>query len=132
VSRRHALCGRDERGAAAVEFALIVGVLVLVVFGIIEFGRAYSEVNVMQGAAREGARLAAVRADRSEVVARVRLAAAPYRVDGTPSVSTTCDEDTTGDPVTVSWTQTIEFDIPMLPGGQITKPGRIQGVFRCE
>ena len=33
---------RDERGAAVVEFALILPMLVLFVFGIVEFGRAYS------------------------------------------------------------------------------------------
>src|SRR6185503_19473961 len=52
---------RREEGAAAVEFALISVVLLTLVFGMIEFGIAFSKVNVYTGAAREGARYAAVR-----------------------------------------------------------------------
>src|SRR5258708_23019295 len=46
-----------DRGAAAVEFALILPLLLLLLFGIIDFGRALNaEVTITQ-AAREGARL---------------------------------------------------------------------------
>jgi Flp pilus assembly pilin Flp len=51
---------KSERGAAAVEFALVVPVLVLLVFGIIQFGRAYNLYLTATAAAREGARAAAV------------------------------------------------------------------------
>src|SRR5919197_3812793 len=50
---------RDE-GVAAVEFALILPVLALILFGVLEFGRVWSQYQVFQGAAREGARCAAV------------------------------------------------------------------------
>ena len=43
---------RREHGAAAVEFAIVSTVLFMIVFGIIEFGRTYSQYEVMQGAAR--------------------------------------------------------------------------------
>ena len=52
---------RDE-GVAAVEFALILPVLALLLFGVLEFGRVWSQYQVFQGAAREGARCAAVQA----------------------------------------------------------------------
>jgi Flp pilus assembly protein TadG len=51
---------RDERGAAAVEFALVLPVIILLLFGIIEFGRAWNVKQVLTDAAREGARVAAV------------------------------------------------------------------------
>ena len=51
---------RDTRGNAVVEMALILPFLLLLVFGITEFGRAWMTVNVLQSAAREGARLAVV------------------------------------------------------------------------
>jgi len=51
---------RGERGAVAVEFALILPLLVLLLFGIIEFGQAYNAYITVTHAAREGARLAAV------------------------------------------------------------------------
>lgn len=50
------LPGRRERGSALVELALLVPFLFLMVFGIIEFGIAYSnKISVVQGV-REGAR----------------------------------------------------------------------------
>lgn len=51
---------RDQRGAAMVEFAIVAPVLLLFVFGIIEYGRYFFLYNNLTNAAREGARLAAV------------------------------------------------------------------------
>jgi len=63
---------RDQRGAIAVEFAIIVPVLILLVLGIIEFGFGYHAWDATQNAAREGARLGAVSPDVAEIEARVR------------------------------------------------------------
>lgn len=63
---------RDQRGAIAVEFAIIVPVLLLLVLGIIEFGFGYHAWDATQNAAREGARLGAVSPDVAEIEARVR------------------------------------------------------------
>lgn len=52
---------RDDRGAAAVEFAIIAPLLFVLVFGIIDFGRALFTLNNLTSAVREGARFAAVR-----------------------------------------------------------------------
>lgn len=49
-----------DRGAAAVEFALVVPVLLFVVFGIIDFGRMLNAQLQVSEAAREGARAASV------------------------------------------------------------------------
>jgi Flp pilus assembly protein TadG len=51
---------REERGAAAVEFALILPILVLLVFGIIAFGYMLSFRQALSQAAAEGGRAAAV------------------------------------------------------------------------
>ena len=48
----------SDRGAAAVEFALVVPVLLIVVFGIIDFGRMLNAQLQVTEAAREGARAA--------------------------------------------------------------------------
>jgi Flp pilus assembly protein TadG len=50
----------NERGAAAVEFALLAPVLIMLLFGIMEFGRAYSTQISLTNAAREGARVMAI------------------------------------------------------------------------
>jgi Flp pilus assembly protein TadG len=49
-----------DRGAAAVEFALLLPLLLFLVFGIIDFGRALNAQITLTQAAREGARLAAL------------------------------------------------------------------------
>jgi Flp pilus assembly pilin Flp len=54
---------RREEGAAAVEFALLLPLLVLLLFGIIEFGFAFSTRIQATNAAREAARLAVVGVD---------------------------------------------------------------------
>ncbi len=51
---------RRDRGAAAVEFALVLPMLLIVVFGIIDFGRMLNAKIVLTQAAREGSRAAAV------------------------------------------------------------------------
>jgi Flp pilus assembly protein TadG len=58
----HRLAGntREDRGAAAVEFALLLPVLLFLVFGIIDFGRALNAQITLTQAAREGARMAAL------------------------------------------------------------------------
>jgi len=49
---------RDQRGAALVEMALTLPLMLLVSAGIFEFGRAYQTWQVITNAAREGARIA--------------------------------------------------------------------------
>ena len=49
-----------ERGQSLVEFALVVPLLVLLVIGIAEFGRAWMTQNILTGAAREAVRVAVV------------------------------------------------------------------------
>jgi Flp pilus assembly protein TadG len=49
---------RRTRGAAIVEFALVVPILFLLVWGIISFSRAYQRLNALTSSLREGARVA--------------------------------------------------------------------------
>ena len=53
---------KRQKGQALVEFALIFPVIVIILFGIIEFGRLWETMSVLTSAAREGARVAAVTA----------------------------------------------------------------------
>ena len=63
---------RESRGNAVVEMALVLPILLLLVFGITEFGRAWMTMNILQTASREGARLAVVTGpDEAGVIARV-------------------------------------------------------------
>ena len=58
---------RDRRGQAAVEFALILPLLLILLVGIIEFGRAWNEHQVITDAAREAARRGAIHDDTTTV-----------------------------------------------------------------
>ena len=49
---------RSQKGAALIEVALTLPLLLLVSVGIFEFGRAYQTWQVLTNAAREGARMA--------------------------------------------------------------------------
>jgi Flp pilus assembly protein TadG len=49
---------RSDRGAALVEAALTIPILLLITVGIFEIGRAYQTWQVVSNAAREGARMA--------------------------------------------------------------------------
>ena len=56
---------RGSRGAAALEFALVLPILLLVLGGIVDFARAYMELQMMTNAASEGARMAIISTDPS-------------------------------------------------------------------
>lgn len=56
---------RGSRGAAALEFALVLPILLLVLGGIVDYARAYMELQIMTNAASEGARMAIISTDLS-------------------------------------------------------------------
>lgn len=59
---------RQEKGQSLVEFALLLPILVIIVFSAVEFGRLWMTMNVLTGAAREGARVASVTAPNAALV----------------------------------------------------------------
>lgn len=79
----------QDRGSVAVEFALVLPALLLILFGIIDFGRALNAQISLTGAAREGARLVALGYPNAAVQARV-VAAAPSLSGVTVTVAASC------------------------------------------
>lgn len=75
---------RDGHGAQIVEFAIVVPILLLLVIGIFEFGRAYFSWIVITNGAREGARTAAVGANATAVYDRVISAVGGLPMAGPP------------------------------------------------
>jgi len=131
-----------EEGVAAVEFALILPVLALMLFGILEFGRVWSQYQVFQGAAREGARCAAVQATEfsdCEIQPAIDRAAEPYQLSdptanveilGGGSAPDGCTDADQGKDVQVSWDQSLDINIPFW--SDVTLTPTIKAVFRCE
>src|SRR5258706_7039401 len=70
---------RDQRGAALLEVAMTLPLMLLVSVGIFEFGRAYQTWQILTNAAREGARIAVLPGtDDQAVTTRVQT----YMSDG--------------------------------------------------
>ncbi|WP_136612339.1 TadE/TadG family type IV pilus assembly protein [Sinomonas albida] len=65
-----------ERGAAAVEFALVLPVLVVLVMGIIDFGRVFNAQQTLTFAARAGARVMVLQNSQSAAVTAAQNASA--------------------------------------------------------
>lgn len=90
TKRRH----RDQSGAAALEFALIVPMLVMVVFGVVDFGWAMNRDTLVNNAAREGAREGSLNPVQADIVSAVRQSLSSVEAVGTtPSritVTVTC------------------------------------------
>ncbi|MEA2971860.1 MAG: hypothetical protein QOG82_318 [Actinomycetota bacterium] len=118
---------RDDRGAAVVEFALVLPVLVLFVFGIIEFGRAYNARIELTSAVREGARAVALGGDG---VAATRAGAPGLPSTKITVIPTACPANPT--PTTnasVVATYPFQYSIPFLRSGTWTLTAK--GVMRC-
>ncbi len=114
-----------------VELAIILPVLVMLVFGIIQFGIAFNRVQGLHAAAREGARTASIPTNNSgDVQARVDEALLAMNFAANPaSVSKNCAGNR-GESVTVTVTSPYTVSIPLIPNINVTLTG--EGVFRCE
>lgn len=118
----------DQRGASAVEFAIIMPLLVVFVFGIVEFGIMYYDKAVITNACREGARAGILwgdpRPDEPEIrrviydylaanpdgtEPKMLISFAPDKVDLIPP-PTECDPDNGVTNVTV----TVKYDYNYL------------------
>ncbi|WP_104524022.1 TadE/TadG family type IV pilus assembly protein [Blastococcus atacamensis] len=123
---------RDERGASAVEFAFVVPLLLLLVLGIAEFGRAFQVQGTISAAAREGVRTMALQNDPAAARAAARFAADsldPDITDAQITISPGGCDGPTGSTVRL----TITYPMPFLTdffGAGLTLDGT--GVMRCN
>lgn len=120
--------GRD-RGAAAVEFALVAPLLLLLIFAVIDFGRMFNQLITTTEAAREAARLAAVQPSGDIDVrmgvggdVRARAEKVAGTVSGLSSGGTTCQSASATGESAVSITVTKNFEY-------VTPIGVIAGFF---
>ena len=117
---------RDQRGAVAVEFALIVPILVMVVFAIIEFGRGYNARIELTGAVREGARALALGQSQDAAIDAV-VAASPGLDPVEVTSMTECPNGE--DRATLVANYALIYNIPLVAEG--TWDLSITGVMRC-
>jgi Flp pilus assembly protein TadG len=130
---------RGDSGAAAVEFALVLPILLMLVFGIIQFGFILAQQVALNGAVRSGARYGSVNAYTgthtcSSVVDNTRNAANTIGMGGSQvdvkislNDAAVCGSDGTGD----------QADPPCTdPTGDVADPDTItlhaSGSYQCE
>lgn len=68
---RGGIFNESERGSSTVEFAMVAGLFLMVIFGIIEFGRLLYTHNALTDAARRGARYAVIHPENAPCVEEV-------------------------------------------------------------
>jgi Flp pilus assembly protein TadG len=95
-----------ERGASAVEFALVLPFLLLLIGGMVDFGRFFFTQNIVVNAAREGARMRALGYSTTEAGTRIDQALTglqtgpgDYTVVYTSEPSGTVDADCPSTPI---------------------------------
>ncbi|GAA1735467.1 hypothetical protein GCM10009681_02340 [Luedemannella helvata] len=122
---------RRDRGAAAVEFALVLPVLLILVFGIIDFGRMLNAKITLTQAAREGARAAAV-STQANGVKWTRDAARNSLGTLNPTVLSCADDPSrTAASVTVSYTFRFATPIGAMIGAGGTTTLTSEAVSPC-
>ncbi len=101
--RRHA-SGRRRRGAAMIEFALCLPILLLLVFGIMEIGRALMVYQILTNGAREGARLAIIPGSTdAKVTSKIDTYMTNAGISGhTRQVSPSIGASNSGDAITIT------------------------------
>lgn len=120
-----------ERGSAMVEFALVLPIFIVLVFGIIQFGLALNRVQAYQAAAREGARVGSLEnSSNGDISSAVDGALIGFGVAPSVNVSPALCAGRPGAPITVQVTAPYTIQIPLLPDTTVNLTG--DGVFRCE
>lgn len=127
-----------ERGAVAVEMALLLPLLLLLLVGIIEFGRVLNVQVSLSQAAREGARNAAIHYNDDELdVEGAALGAAPSLAGLGVAVTHNAGSCAPGADVTVNTNVTLPSLTGFLDSGFFGAPGIFPvsmngvGVMRC-
>lgn len=122
-----------ERGAVAVEFALVVPLLLIMLFSIVSVSRAFQVQATLSGAAREAARAMAIQNDIGAARSAAVFAASTSDIDlGAGQVSISPSTCTGASPTTnVTVTITYQFQPTGSFAGGVAFPITSKAVLRC-
>ena len=121
---------RNNRGQSMVEFALVLPLLLLILGGLIDFGRVFNQSMIVTAAAREGARAAAV-GESASVAANAAAAAKAYAAaidQGGLQVSVNPTAPASGDRMTVTVTNPVTIYFPGMAVFFPSNPYTVRGV----
>jgi Flp pilus assembly protein TadG len=118
--------------------AIVLPILILLVFGIIQFSIYFNRLQGLQAAAREGARVAALpQSTQSDINAKVTSALSGVLpttqspvITVNPSSGNPCDLKAPDARVVVTVQANTDLDIPLWGSQTVTLTGK--GEFKCE
>lgn len=105
---------RSKKGQSMVETALMIPIIMLVLFGIVDFGRMLHALLTLDHAGREAARLASIHADDSAIINKVKSSAAILELsDGDITITPPAASRTTGNDVVITLKYDFNFITPL-------------------
>jgi Flp pilus assembly protein TadG len=121
---------RDNRAQALVEMALVLTILLLVLSGIIEFGRIFSAQLIVSHASREAARFGVIKPEDDVIIAKAKDAAGA--LDTTKvSVTVSAPSRMRGDQLTVQVEYPVAIIMPFI-GSILSNPYTVRGVTKMR
>lgn len=132
LGRGRSMSTSNQRGSSAVEFALLLPLLISLLLGIIEFGNFFNQQISLTQAAREGARQYAINYDKfslTELTAELQKTAPDLKLN-TATTNQANKECTAG--TTVILTLPSDYE-PLTIWPEFVRPGKITGIgaMRC-
>ena len=122
---------RAERAAVAAEFALLVPVLLMLIFGMIQLGLTYQRSESVHAAAREGARVGSLPTSSSaDACARATSALTGTGFTAAPTCTVTGNCANHLGSIVVEVAVSNDIEIPFFGSPTVTLNGR--GEFECE
>jgi len=108
---------KNQKGQSLLELALALPVMLLILFGTLEFGRIFHSYIIITHAAREGARIGAVGATDAEIINRIREIAPLPQANTNLNVTRiepSQSARTSGQPLTVEVTYDVDLVTPLF------------------
>ncbi|MCG7344135.1 pilus assembly protein [Sporosarcina sp. ACRSL] len=107
---------KSQRGQALVEAAFIIPILLILLFGITDFGRVFHAYLTLDHAGREAARVATVGAEDTEIAARIEQATSSLNKDKvTHTISPSGKSNRpSGSEVTITLKYSIDLLMPLI------------------
>ncbi|MFD1020639.1 TadE/TadG family type IV pilus assembly protein [Thalassobacillus hwangdonensis] len=105
---------KSRSGQSLVELALILPILLIILFGIVDFGRLFHAYLTIDHAGREAARAASVQNDDSTIIAKARASTAGLDSDQLTVTLSPGGSRPSGSEVTITLSYQIGFITPLV------------------
>ena len=105
---------KSEHGQAIVEMAMVLPLIVLLLMGIVEFGRIGNAYLTVTNAARQGARYGVVGNSNTEIMDKIKGAAIPLNPEDLVIIIDPEINRSTGDDISINVSYPVEIIAPVI------------------